>query len=169
MWRVCVCVCVVCFEEWEVEGNLSLLGRSAAAALMNGGNIGPWGTVRLTVIDVIKGIWLWVTCGFTVWQQRWIYVFVPLPGLAAFLAGKFVKVLLGWRPYLRWPQTPMNHLEMSHPRSWCDDSLTSVSLVLSRAFFMLLDLLCKLFLWVTALYMQDYTCACFALSANLQN
>lgn len=70
------------------------------------------------------------------------------------------------------PQTLMNHLEMSHPNSWNDDSLTDVSLVLSRAYFF-----SSLFYFGFVLNMllmshcsengRDYTCACFAHNINL--
>lgn len=81
------------------------------------------------------------------------------------LASKFVEVLFGWRSYLGDRKPPMNHLEMSHPRSRSDDSLTDVSLVLSSFFFFFhafgfalntfpMSHCCE--------QMQDYTCACFA-------
>lgn len=162
----------VCFsEEWGAEGNLSLIGRSVAAAVMNGGWISPSGTVRLKVIDVIKGIWLWVTCQLAGWQQRCIYVFVPLPGLAALLSQQ-IRGSSFWLVILSgWPQTPMNHLKVSHPSCGSDDSLTDVSLVLSGAFFsMLLDLLWTLFLWVIAwAYAGFYMCLFAEWSAKTVN
>lgn len=71
------------------------------------------------------------------------------------------------------PQTLMNHLEMSHPRSWNDDSLTDVSLILSWAFFLSFFyfgfVLNTLLMSHCSEHGRDYTCACFAHNINLMN
>lgn len=112
-----------------------------------------------TVIDIIKGIWRWVTCLLARWQLCCIYVCVPLSGLAApffLLAGGAIWVTAK-------PDASLGY-ESSHlSKWWLFDRHVSCS---KRVFFFLFFMLLQFALNTSPTshrleQMQDYTCACF--------